>query len=116
MLVLYKPDLKLGFHTQEQEGIQVLLPGCSSPQLEELIGTEMVPAIGADELLLKKLVLFKHFAQIPMVIRFVHLPLNLTLQGTRLPPVPTIFTNAKKKLPAWFKETANAKKSTPTLF
>ena len=76
------------------------MPG--SLKLEELIGTEMLPAIGSDELLLKK---FKHFAHIPLGIRTVHHPLNLTLQETRLSPFLAIFSNAKKKVASIVQET-----------
>ena len=101
---LYKPELKAGTYTREEEGIQVLLPGCSDALLEELIGTERVPAIGPDEELLKKIILFKHYAAVLMGIKKVHRPIVLTLQETRLPPFPTVFINAKKKIAACVRE------------
>ena len=114
---LYKPELKAGLYTREVEGIQVLLPGCSSPLLEELIGTERVPAIGPDEKLLKKIILFKHYTSVPMGIRKVHRPLVLTLQETRLPPFPTVFINAKKRIAACVREFCiQCKKTAPPLY
>ena len=61
---LFKHDPKVGIHTMEQEGILELIPGYTSLQLEDLIGTELVPARGADETLIKKVVLHKHFFHI----------------------------------------------------
>ena len=114
---LYKPELKAGTYTREEEGIQVLLPGCSSTLLEELIGTERVPAIGPDEELLKKIILFKHYVAVPMGIKKVHRPIVLTLQETRLPPFPTVFINAKKKIAACVRENCiQCKKAAPPLY
>ena len=94
---LFKPDLKIGFHTMEHEGILVLIPGCTSLQLEDLIGTEIVLALRADKQLIRKLVLHKHIFHIPMGIRNVHRPLNLTLQETRLPPFSHYFFQCQEE-------------------
>ena len=95
----------------------MLLPGCSDALLEELIGTERVPAIGPDEELLKKIILFKHYAAVPMGIKKVHRPIVLTLQETRLPPFPMVFINAKKKIAACVRENCiQCKKAAPPLY
>ena len=49
----YKPDLKEGYYTQKVEGIQMLLAGCSSVQLFDIICMELVPALGPDDQLIQ---------------------------------------------------------------
>ena len=88
---VYKPPLRKGYHCREHKGILVAQASCTTENLQEIVGTTIVPLLGKDTELLKKIVLFKHWHSVPFGIRNVHHSKTYTLGATRLAPLPVMF-------------------------
>ena len=88
---IYKPQLRKGYQCTMHKGVLIAQASCTTENLQEVVGTTIVPILGKDNELLRKIVLFKHWHSVPFRIRMVHHSKTYTLGATRLAPLLVMF-------------------------
>ena len=68
----FKTQLRKAYHTSYFNGIMIMQASCTAENLQEIVGTSLIPILGKDNDLLEKIILFKHWRSVPFGIRDVH--------------------------------------------